>query len=85
MEHNIRDLHKMTGVSSLCKIKQTDYGTKSRIHILITANSLAYVQLFCREGSDSHPGGVGLRHSKHITNVQRGDTETSAHSAHSAI
>lgn len=76
---------QMTCVSSSSKTKQTDYVTKSKIHILITANSLAYVQLFCREGSDSHSGGVGLRHSKHITNIQRGDTEASAHSAHSAI
>lgn len=85
VKHNIGDLHKMSCVSTSYKTKQTEYVKQSRIHILIIANSFAYVQLFCREGPDSHSGRIGLRYPEHFTDIQRRDTQTSADPSHGAI
>lgn len=75
----------MSCVSTSDKTKQTEYVKQSRINILLIANSLAYIQLFCREGPDAHSGGIGLWYAKHITDIQRWDTQTSADPAHSAV
>lgn len=44
-----------------------------------------YIQLLCWKSTNSHPGGVGLGYTEHISNVGGRDTEASARPSNSAV
>lgn len=47
--------------------------------------SRTYVELFCREGPNADPGGVGLHHPVDISHVLGGYAQPGAHSTHGAV
>lgn len=64
---------------------KTMAGLLDWIDSVFSGASWTYIELFCGEGSDSHPGGVSLWHTEHITDIQRRDPKASACPANSAV
>ena len=46
---------------------------------------MTYIELLGGECPDANPGSVGLHHTVHVTDTQRGDAQPGAHTTHGAV